>query len=171
MHRYAHAQINRDADINTHTNRPCGGSWHWDRSKWLMWVFVTGSLRQCGVQLSSLTGVASTPPSPPPHPNTNTQPTCWGTRSARGEIGWGVLAKNAFVYCDGVTAVCVCVCVCLSCPLGNKAAPILFKVEHFKVEWEKRGGWGDFFFKPPAVLLLGDGRSMENAKKRGKPTW
>ncbi len=64
----------------------------------------------------------------------------------------------------------MCVCVCVSSPLGNKAAPKLLKLECFQVEWGKRGGWRDFFFKPPAVLLPGVARSMENVKKRGKPT-
>lgn len=50
---------------------------------------MTGSLRQCGEQLSSLTGVASTPSSPPPHLNTNTQSTSWGARGAHGEISSG----------------------------------------------------------------------------------
>ncbi len=123
MHRYAHAQIHTDTVIYkyiyiyTHTNSPTGGGWRWDRSKWLMWVFVTGSLRQCGEQLSSLTGVASTPPSPPPHPNTNTQAACWEARSAHGEIGWGVLAIY-MCLCIVIASQHVCVrmyvCVCVS---------------------------------------------------------
>lgn len=92
----------------THTNSPGGDSWHRHASKWLMWVFVTKRLRDCGKRHSSLTGVASTPS----HPYLFT-PTLALSLPVGGDQGihlrGRILAVYVFIFQD-----CIAVRVCVS---------------------------------------------------------
>ena len=78
-----------------------------------------------------------------------------------------MLAIYVFVYCESVTAVCACVCLLL---WEIRQPPNYSKWSVLLWNGEREGGGETFSLRHPAVLLPGDARSTENAKRRGKPT-
>lgn len=157
------ANICRHGSCTARTNSPDGGGWRRDRSKWLMWVFVTGCLRQCGESHSSLTGVAPAPPSPRRYHTGYLR----GSEGGAGanKLWWrGLATFIQYVFVLRWRHIAVCMSERNGDPPNYWMWSILGRND------ERGGGWGYFFVKLPTVLLLGDAMSIENTKKREKPT-
>lgn len=132
-----------------------------------MWVFVTGSLRQYEEQLTSLTGVASTPPSPPPH--LLLTPTLTHSLPAR-ESGVHVEKQNKAVA--GVLAIYVLVCEYMSVCVfssGKKASKNYLKQSVLRWNGERETGGERFSLSLQLCCCLGMQGRWEMQRREWSP--
>lgn len=116
--------------------------------------------------MSSLTGVASAPPSPPPLPHTPPPPISSPQHQHRAFLWRGKHGRIYPLYMSsfflGLCHSGVCVCVLCYFSWEMRKLPTA-RCGAFRVESRMSQGGGfsfPFFTKPPAVLLLGDLRLM-----------